>query len=219
MLSFKFKQELWKIRFHPRSDNIWLTFQCSLEFCRSEYLSLTKVNVIVISRWPFCAIQIQPKPLCNEHTFKPLFRFCKGLSWFAATCNWTQQFSVAVVCERIQQLPTTCNRVYKRTQHVSSNNDASVCMRLETIMKLYRNIAFFMRPCPFCWRFVGVQSLNHKSKTVCILLMLIFSIWSFSKEAKLATNIRWYFGSSMIKVSCSSRYRRRRWLDIPCNRS
>ena len=26
-----------------------------------------------------------------------------------------------------QQHPTTCNRVYKRTQHVTSNNIASVC--------------------------------------------------------------------------------------------
>ena len=32
---------------------------------------------------------------------------------------------LAVVCKRMQQLPTTCNKVCKRTQHVTSNNIGS----------------------------------------------------------------------------------------------
>ena len=58
-------------------------------------------------------------------------------SWLSATDTTTSSIvgltmlgfvacAFAVVRKRTQQLPTTRNRVYKRTQHLTSNNSASV---------------------------------------------------------------------------------------------
>ena len=65
--------------------------------------------------------------------YKTEIRRCKAM------CKRTQQLPTLHVAKRLtgfklcattQQHATTCNRVCKRTQNVTSNNVASVCMRL-----------------------------------------------------------------------------------------
>ena len=56
---------------------------------------------------------------------------------------------VVVVCTRLQQLPATCNRVYKRTQHVTSSNVGS-CW--PTMLR------------PFARGFTGVSDITNSTK-------------------------------------------------------
>ena len=69
-------------------------------------------------------------------------------SWLSATDTTTSSIvglmmlgcdacAFAVVRKRMQQLPTTRNRVYKRTQHLTSNNVASVYTGLYHPSKRY----------------------------------------------------------------------------------
>ena len=62
-----------------------------------------------------------------------LINFVKIMKLSAQQCCWVR---FHVVSNFAQRLPTTCNGVCKRTQHVTSNNVVSVCTGLYQISNL-----------------------------------------------------------------------------------